>query len=197
MKERPMLFSKPMVLAILAGTKTQTRRGYKNRKHPDFGCDIAAPELVREQQHVIERICPYGQPGDRLWVRENCQAWAYEAGGYAVRYPADGGYREIGKNCAEYDRWLDLCCYAGKEHAIVPSIHMPRWASRILLEIVSVRVERLQAISTGDCCAEGAPLDRTHAVETWYRELWESINGTKSWDANPWVWMIEFKVVNP
>jgi hypothetical protein len=69
-KERPILFNAPMVRALLNGSKTQTRRIYKYRKHPDAGCDMAASELVREPQHVIDRICPYGRAGDRLWVKE-------------------------------------------------------------------------------------------------------------------------------
>lgn len=198
MKERPILFSAPMVRAILDGRKTQTRRAYKNRKHPDFGCDIAASELVREAQHVIDRACPYGQPGDRLWVRET---WSSDDGKTAW-YRADGETYNAGLP------WR-------------PSIFMPRWASRITLEITGVRVERLNEISTEDAIAEGTPVTwgdwRGQAPEwalrsigpeygspgshLWdnrttvknYGLLWESINGAGSWAANPWVWCIEFK----
>jgi hypothetical protein len=192
MKERPILFSAPMVRAILEGQKTQTRRIYKNRKHPDFGCDMAGCELVREQQHVIDRICPYGQTGDRLWVRE---AWQGD------KHDFDAGIMPL-------YRATDERTEAGWR----PSIHMPRWASRILLEIVAVRVERLAYISREDAEAEGVGLQRVS--ETDYRwidynhndeghtfgdprhsfwSLWKSINGEKSHDANPWVWVVEFK----
>jgi hypothetical protein len=217
-KERPILFSAPMVRAILEGRKTQTRRPAGNRKHPDFGCDMTPAELQREdflageRAHIVHRANPFGQPGDQLWVRENCQGWAYEAGGHAVRYPADGGYREIGDGLAEYMRWVDLCCYAGKEHAIVPSIHMPRWASRILMEITDIRVERLQDMTPEDAIAEGVVRNKPNNLAIFsvpgtdieklgsvaaYAALWESINGPGSWDANPWVWAVEFKVIQP
>lgn len=196
MKERPILFSAPMVRAILEGQKTQTRRIYKNRKHPDFGCDMAGCELVREQQHFIDRICPYGQPGDRLWVRE---AWQGD------KHDFDAGIMPL-------YRATDERTEAGWR----PSIHMPRWASRILLEVTAVRVERLQAISEADAIAEGIESVRNEGkywrdysnpagrdcesmtavtpVES-YRTLWESINGQGSWAANPWVWVVEFNKV--
>lgn len=183
MKERPILFNAPMVRAILSGQKTQTRRGAKPVKHPDLGNLYYPGALVleREPQHVIERACPYGQPGDRLRVRET-HSYAPDhdepAGCARVLYAADG------------ERY-------GKLH---PSIHMPRWASRILLEIVSVRVERLQDISEADAEAEGIDFlrrvpdaDETLTAKELYECLWESINGAGSWNANPWVWAIEFK----
>lgn len=199
MRERPILFSAPMVRAILAGTKTQTRRPYKTRKHPDFGCAMAASELVCEPQHVIDRTCPYGQPGDRLWVRE---AWC-------PIYPQDPHYnggRPIGidykaSHSRESDQWRVMDDLGTRRWK--PSIHMPRSASRILLEITGIRVERLQDISETDALAEGSrdwadeqdtpardiPGGETRLI---YRQLWESINGPGSWDANPWVWVIEF-----
>ncbi|MFJ2989999.1 hypothetical protein ACIPF8_19205 [Collimonas sp. NPDC087041] len=214
MKERPILFTGAMVLALLDGSKTQTRRIYKNRKHPDAGCDMAASELVREAQHVIHRSCPYGQPGDRLWVRETFRkVMGQTAGWIATDYRATYQHG---------DRLGDVVGMAGKW---TPSIHMPRDASRIQLEIIDVRVERLQEISEADCIAEGiepnwiGPLDKGpngtgtegwlgdewrhygHSVEgdpaysalESYRSLWESINGAGSWDANPWVWVVDFR----
>lgn len=201
MKERPILFSAPMVLAILEGRKTQTRRLYKNRKHPDFGCDMAASELVREPQHVIDRICPYGQPGDRLWVRETwAEVGTFDPGLmiYRADYPA----------CVprQYENVPPVSEIKWK-----PSIHMFRKNSRINLKITGVRVERLQDISEADAIPEGVESDHTEMgplywvpglmqetvsekspVES-YKKLWEGINGPVSWAANPWVWVIEFR----
>ncbi|MBM4044177.1 MAG: hypothetical protein FJ279_03615 [Planctomycetes bacterium] len=190
MKETPIPFSAPMVRAILDGQKTQTRRVVKV---PAWATDIDTLADVRiagcdGDGDWHELPCAYGQKGDRLWVRETWQAYdvhevelgCYEAGyplrdipksppvsGFAVDYAADG-------DDAPGGRWR-------------PSIHMPRWASRITLEIVSVRVERLQDISLDDAKAEG--------VETTdqYAALWAKINGWESWNANPWVWVIEFR----
>lgn len=185
MSERPILFSAPMVLALLDGTKTQTRRiANKPVRHPDLGNIYTPGALVleREPQHVIERACPYGQPGDRLWVRET---WAPMTNGFA--YGADPVW-----NASPDGKWR-------------PSIHMPRAACRLELEITGVRVERLQDISESDALAEGTPSDLMpidvsrmpypSSIEAGkYAALWEQINGPGSWDANPWVWVVEFKV---
>lgn len=204
MKERPIIFSAPMVRAILAGTKTQTRRAGKPVRHPDLGnwYDIGALALEHEPQHVIERACPYGQPGDRLWVRETTvkvEEHGYVGPVYVEsdegRAALEGGLAPDPDDCTEVEP---------HELRLRPSIFMPRSMARILLEIVSVRVERLQDISESDAEAEGAmswsaeqespardlePGDERIA----FRELWESINGSASWDANPWVWVVEFK----
>lgn len=197
MKEIPILFSAPMVRAILDGRKTQTRRIVKlprgwADKYPI--CDpFAMPPAVWWWNGVHERVgvrqeCPYGQPGDRLWVRE-----AFSAMGDKSRQASPIFYRA--------DRATDNCGWT-------PSIHMPRWASRILLEITDVRVERLQEISEADAKAEGTfgPEPAvvggedceigfpSHVQE--FRHLWESINGEGSWIENPWVWVIEFKRIN-
>jgi len=171
MTERPILFSAPMVRALLAGTKTQTRRALRDGTWwtPEHGVIRMAPAglACTGFAHVA---CPYGKPGNRLWVRET---WAQH--GLRAVYRADGDERPTGAGA-----WR-------------PSIHMPRKLSRITLEVTGVRVERLQDISTSDCWAEGIPsspdVDPLHE----YRDLWESINGTGSWDANPWVWVVEFK----
>ncbi|WP_025918387.1 hypothetical protein [Herminiimonas sp. CN] len=209
MKEHPILFSAPMVRALLDGSKTQTRRIYKNRKHPDAGCEMAACELTREPQHVINRTCPYCQPGDQLWVRETWQHSNHPFGPYEpdcdVFYRADyfdDPHGPDGEKSPE-----------GRYRFWNPSIHMPRTASRITLEITSVRVERLQDISDRDCEAEGVLCE---TAEPWffhvpepgnvyahaadepkgaYRKFLESFNGAGAWDANPWVWVIDFKRV--
>ena len=183
-KERPMLFNAPMVRAVLAETKTQTRRVFTAK---NGGLWPNRNDLPGMKQ--ILRNCPYGQPGDRLWVRE---AWGLAFGSPITPHPDAVIYR-ADKGNADWDgRWR-------------PSIHMPRWASRILLEIVSVRVERLQDISEDDATAEGArlcygePFDPANTISDRrrYELLWEQINGPGSWDANPWVWVIEFKQVQP
>jgi len=189
MRERPILFSGPMVRALLAGTKTQTRRIAKPVKHPDLGnlYDAGALVLEREPQHVIDRASPYGRPGDRLWVRET---WAFGIHALAAKRDEDGPFVYLadgtthGRLC---ERWR-------------PSIHMPRHACRLVLEIVGVRVERLQAISEADSCAEGIPSKglqfydgRPATAKDAFESLWNEINGPAAWAANPWVWVLEFR----
>lgn len=224
MKERPILFNTPMVRALLDGTKMQMRRIAKPVKHPDLGNIYTPGALVleREPQHVIERASPYGQPGDRLWVREAfrfpeslnlhspavCGEMATDAG---YNYPwAPTQFEADGKKSGE---WIGFetppkVTTAGK---LRPGIHMPRWASRTTLEITGVRVERLQDISEADAIAEGCTPNHNgyywggpHQVSgrkqmatavRAYRDLWESINGHGSWDANPWVWVVKFRRV--
>jgi hypothetical protein len=203
LKERPILFSGAMVRALLDGSKTQTRREVKLQvQHDDSwvgGWKIVHKGVTQALSTFNQlggkplgsdaAICPYGQPGDRLWVRETfCDLDDGE-----FEYRADG---ECDPNVVP--RWT-------------PSIHMPRAASRILLEIVSVRVERLQEISAADCRAEGiAQCDgigsAAHMINLasrmsgapsidliTYATLWEVINGFGSWATNPWVWVVEFK----
>ena len=174
-KERPILFSAPMVRALLAGTKTQTRRVVKVPKRME---GVTSPAGA-----LVDFDCPYGRPGDRLWVRET---FSYDA---KLHFRGDRGpcwYWADGN--PEYGDWTKPR----------PSIHMPRWASRITLEITGVRVERLQSISEEDALAEGATLhkdkDPDYGYAGWYRALWESINGPDSWAANPFVWVIEFSL---
>lgn len=196
MKERPILFSGEMVRSILDGRKTQTRRIVKPQPGSHHWEAIKGYELRVSGPHamsdgrtgfrfshripqnanddgVVWALCHYGGPGDRLWVRET---WSQPGG--QLRYRADG-------DRGSWDVWK-----------WVPSIHMPRWASRITLEIVSVRVERLWSISRGDAIAEGCPRRRDTGGTSpvvWFHELWESINWKGSWSVNPWVWVIEFK----
>lgn len=217
-KERPILFSGAMVRALLDGSKTQTRREVK--MPPSWDCFVCADwsggwwpyrsddgESPTYDNNEIPLNCPYGQPGDRLWVRET---WApHPDFPTCVRRPV---YRADPECKYDVERWR-------------PSIHMPRWASRILIEVVSVRVERLSDCSQMDAIAEGAVSIRSQAWDrehfpAWrylfdeavaagakppigptpvqaYQALWDSINGTGSWDTDPWVWVVEFKRVRP
>lgn len=201
MKERPILFSGPMVRAILEGRKTQTRR---------VVADKHMPHVFAAALPALHESCPYGQPGDRLWVRESFQPlfadgienhWEtnWKTGkGYAISYPATDGIQEF----VDADDNISSACK--------PSIHMPRWASRILLEITAIRVERLQDISEADARAEGISdggclncgepepcgcEEPAPDARDAFCRLWQSINGEQSWHENPWVWVVEFKRV--
>lgn len=225
MKERPILFSAPMVRAILGGTKTQTRRVVKLPK------DLAGGDLSRAWHDLLFGVTPglhvpmpdetvqrlrnqWGWPEpSRLWVRETfCLENTYDYHGDHVT-PNDG--RPIKKQRDDRDEcyWLIPHYRATEpEPNIVPyrcdadddltrwtpSIFMPRWASRITLEITGIRVERLNEITRGACMDEGCPfpnMAQTTDPRGWFSDLWESINGPGSWDTNPWVWVIEFKRV--
>ena len=186
MKERPILFSGAMVRALLAGTKTQTRRVVKQKHLPWLENSV----LNFLDGKWNQRPLPYGQPGDRLWVRETFRGCrAYEVQGYA---PKDWGNKPIwfeadGTPPGRPEQW------ALRSR---PSIHMPRWASRITLEVTGVRVERLHGITRGDAMAEGCPFPNMAQgpdPRDWYAELWGAINGPGNWDANPWVWVVEFR----
>lgn len=193
MKERPILFSAPMVRAILDGRKTQTRRVANPRKHPSLLDGSWSDNYVLDACNFewLMRDCPYGQPGDRLWVRETFQPI----------YPQDPLYNGGKPICYDYaatyrhgDRLGDSI---GEKRKWKPSIHMPRLASRITLEVTGVRVERLNDISGSDAVAEGvrSRLPDNGIAVAEYRDLWQSINGAGSWNANPWVWVIEFEAV--
>jgi len=218
-----------MVRAILAATKTQTRRVVKPQppeilpayapkvywpardRHMTHGDPDGAAYLQFERPgdydgaHVMRGgfgfRCPYGQPGDRLWVRE---AWAWSGDGAIPAFDrvrkGEVWFRADPERTSPGIRWR-------------PSIHMPRWASRITLEVTGVRVERLQDISEADALAEGVTPNwepgcsgrlmealggfSFRPAASAYAELWEQINGLGSWDANPWVWVVEFKRVTP
>ena len=171
--ERPILFSAQMVRALLNGTKTQTRRIVKvPRRMEGFTSPAGA---------LVDFDCPYGKPGDRLWVRET---FSYDA---KLHFRGDRGpcwYWADGN--PEYGDWTKPR----------PSIHMPRWASRITLEVTGMRVERLNDISSVDAMAEGVAVDSpaAHQAVSAYKDLWESINGEGSWTANPFVWVVEFSL---
>jgi hypothetical protein len=179
MREKPIFFSAPMVRALLDGSKTQTRRVFNS----------GVPLTI---DGVLANKCPYGQVGDQLWVRETfCDV--YGSGGNEHRRKKEVMYRADGETDPNVvPRWT-------------PSLHMPRWASRITLEITSVRVERLHDLSAADALAEGiiqlpdggySVADTRHysdSPDESYASLWESINGAGSWDLNPYVWVIGFK----
>ena len=231
MKERPILFSAPMVRAILEGKKTQTRRVikpqpenlvegkainipygyYPDRYNGENLWTFWGPKGSKDQGKCTLPLskCPYGQRGDRLWVREAFHICPHHEDYF---YRADD--ENLPLKCKAHTKWK-------------PSIHMPRRASRITLEITGIRVERLQDISEEDAVAEGVPEDMTYVpiqigheatealkdgghthflermvnppiTQDWrqgFFRLWESINGKKSLDANPWVWVVEFKKV--
>jgi hypothetical protein len=206
-----------MVRALLNGSKTQTRRVVKPQP-PAVFCegDVAAitngtrwafsrlPERIAHPPGLHEGIlCPYGQPGDRLWVRET---FADLRGTGIEHRPDPSGPLNRYAFAADHPPGSNGD-EARKEFGVKwkPSIHMPRAASRITLEITGVRVERLQDISEDDALAEGCSStaivhedgeDYTgHYASEEYQDLWESINGPGSWDANPWVWVVEFKRV--
>ncbi|EPY4733108.1 hypothetical protein ACXDL0_000867 [Klebsiella quasipneumoniae] len=200
MTERGMIFNSEMVCAILDGRKRQTRRPikWKQTRFTEIGEreDGSKWPWSEDAEHACDfwHPCPFGAVGDRIWVRET---WA--------RYNIDQNSHDIAYRATTPADWPE-------EGRWRPSIHMPRWASRILLEITNVGVQRLQDISSGDAVREGicqlpasgryclSPGDQyfggaSHSAKEVYSWLWSSIYGEESWKANPWVWVIEFKRV--
>ena len=220
MRERPIIFSGPMVRAILDGTKTQTRRVVKPQPESECGGWRWKPRKGWDVNvdHINASMCPYGVPGDRLWVREawSAYSWDANAGWINIRYPTDGKYSNpIQLRGLKQVEWLDNFaanthhCDCDDDHfyRIRPSIFMPRWASRITLEITGVSVERVQDISATDALAEGIAEDLRIGVMSEptqpddyiaaFSALWDSINAKRGfgWDSNPYVWVVEFKRV--
>ena len=193
MKERPILFNNPMVQAILQGRKTQTRRLVKNRltiEQAEFengnrpNVTLSEPNL----QYHADNYCPFGQVGDLLWVRETFRLFDSDEcphSDFPCGCPSWGTplYR-ASHDCFDGEKWT-------------PSIHMPRWASRILLEITNIRVERLQDISEEDAVSEGMTADDDYCAEEQFSMLWTKTYGwgEKGWNENPWVWVVDFKVI--
>lgn len=171
--ERPILFSGPMVRAILENKKTMTRRVVRRT----IANRVKAVGSIRnfhiQDPHVVQ-ACPYGVPGDLLWVRE---AWALtdQAGDHIT--DARVVYRATDQDWETMEGWKWR-----------PSIFMPRWAARIWLRIVSVRVERLQQITGEDAYREGCEYRND------FPALWDELNAKRGvgWETNPWVWVIEF-----
>ena len=245
MADRPILFSGPMVRAILSGAKTQTRRALNPQ--PNVTLDYTKGRSVQRLRCVglvpggkkglpwwqaedergpinafadgrdsvkAEIGCPYGQVGDYLWVREtfSVDTGSCSFGGVYSSFTTVT-YRAGGEASFEYEgRWEDdpyLKAFNAQRGDWRPSIYMPRWAARILLEVTAVRVERLQDISRSDAKAEGF-LPGLNGLESWagqsygnaqeaYRACWDSLNAMRgySWNVNPWVWVLEFNRVTP
>lgn len=174
MFEKPILFSAQMVRAILEGRKTQTRRVIKPQPEADLDPSTV---VAAWDAGFIDEKCQYGKTGDHLWVCENF--WIDKKTGEILGYCAD----DEGK----YSK--------NKTVEKMPSVYMSRSESRITLEITDIRVERLQDISEEDALAEGFASDGDESAKIWYSMLWDKINGIGSWDKNPFVWVIEFKVL--
>ncbi|HDO7074944.1 hypothetical protein [Klebsiella pneumoniae] len=235
MKERGMIFNGEMVRAILDDRKTQTRRIMDPQPDDDIERSIFPnPEVIgwkssRRHKHgsTTAHFCHYGKPGDRIWVRETwgVVSHAFSDDGLMIDWVPDrpataihempfgnGYYSGYAIYAADGDfTWGDDDGYEDGRSCWKPSIHMPKAASRILLEITDVRVERLNAISEEDATAEGVPPAGSllpdypgtfltpkgdfATAKVAFQRLWESIYGEESWKANPWVWVIEFKRV--
>ena len=219
-KQRPILFKAPMVNAILEGRKSMTRRVVKPQPdqryqlfecHRDGTCEVG---LHIDSPNHYQISCPYGKVGDRLWVKETWipdpnadhDCWDDHTCTYVEWSGCGTRIDEVPPAMRKPEHCIYRASWNGGDLIWKPSIFMPRWASRITLEITGVRVERLQDISNDDAVAEGCPGwyspqhpdqgctdGRTPSEE--FCELWQSINGPGSWEANPWVWVISFKRV--
>ncbi|AMW57959.1 hypothetical protein CHY68_18060 [Salmonella enterica] len=199
MKERGMIFNAEMVSAILSGRKTQTRRPIKWKQtrfteiaERDDGSLWPWAEDC-ERGGDIWFTCPFGEVGDRIWVRETFRVHSRATDVATLVYRAS-----VRNSWTEQTHRVPVavCNKPATPEKWTPSIHMPRWSSRITLEITDVRVERLNSITESDAEAEGVT-DTGFGVllVDGFRYLWKSIYGDDSWQANPWVWVIEFKRV--
>ncbi|WP_434773722.1 hypothetical protein [Pantoea agglomerans] len=223
MRERPIIFNADMIRAVLDGRKTQTRRIMREQpevipKEDEFGQPgfwipfNAGKTMVRNEDMYI--ACPFGLKGDRLWVRETWSvvSHAFDDDGLMIDYVPDRPAKAVHEKPFGRGYYSGHAIYAadggftwGDDDGCVdgrscwkPSIHMPRWASRITLEITGVRVERLQSISEEDAKAEGVKTECSVIGDKHFlgfRCLWKSIYGDDSWQVNPWVWVVEFKRV--
>jgi hypothetical protein len=178
MKQHPILFSTPMVKAILEGRKTQTRRVHKYQ----IDCEKLSQYAQDWEIKEFIALCPFGQPGDRLWVRET---FAPALGDVAYKADYSQSVLDEPRNKGIWK----------------PSIHMPKTAARIWLEITEVKVELVQNISNEDVIAEGVKADiatdHPRGVHyTAFSDLWIKINGNGSWISNPWVWVVKFKILS-
>ena len=237
MNTKPIIFSAPMIRALLAGTKKQTRRvmkpqPYSNGFHFDgydilCHCDELPPSAMlltvgkgrnrytTSNYEGWESSCPYGDPGDLLWVKETWRPrHALSIWDLIVTYAADGSERRILDGAFPEDDWtMPKAAARGN----VSPLFMPRRASRLTLQLTDVRVQRLQDISEAYACAEGLRVFNEDDAILYYsalateaewptgwhlnpvdafRELWQSINGPESWDVNPWVWALSFRVIH-
>ncbi|HBR1383114.1 morphogenetic protein [Klebsiella quasipneumoniae] len=194
--ERGMIFNAEMVRALLDGRKTQTRRPVKFPVYDkNLGCELAGNELAGELSAGNYLNSAFGKPSDCIWVREAFRVHSRATDVATLVYKA-----------SERNSWTEqthrvpvaVCNKPATPEKWTPSLHMPRWASRILLEITGVRVERLKSISDRDALREGcstADMKSGDCVADVFARLWASIYGSDSWNANPWVWVIEFKRV--
>lgn len=234
-KERPIIFSGPSIPAILNGPKTQTRRAMKPQPVGSPILNAAGNWRLADRDGIDPNSdtwrCPYGQPGERLWVKETF--WERENKA-VIAYDTGGGYRDNPSDQAErmpmeWDRLEKLQESESPKRVAelmkawgwnkCPSFHMPRWASRITLEVTDVRVERVQAISAEDVSAEGIEQYAWSSSEEYrfqvckwrdcvealhrlrrdkFTELWDSINAKRgySWESNPWVWVVGFRLIS-
>ena len=214
-RERPILFNGAMVRAILDGRKTVTRRQinpqfpssvnevlpYATYRGAWMPRDPESPDDAWEEQ---VRVCPYGKPGDRLWVRETWQLHEKFTDNCVVVYKANER-----NSWTEFHRRFPVDVARGvpekpfQTHGFRPSIHMPRWACRLLLEVTDVRVERLQEITEDQAEAEGVrtcehdldPVGNGYSATELFSILWSSLYGVGNYNDNPWVWVVEFKRV--
>lgn len=226
MKERPILFSGPMVRAILEGRKTQTRRVINPQPKMHRTDNEAVPSQVtgfelnhygvsflgevetegtNSDRHAHARPMftiknPYGQPGDRLWVRESLGRRPASLLGIQAKNGVEEAFYRADEEPVLNPDGFNYC--PTWKNKVCPPMHMPQWASRISLEITEIRVERLQDISELDALAEGAePCDHrgyhTDQYTCGFKTLWDSINSKRDfgWDTNPWVWVVRFKKV--
>lgn len=226
MKERPIIFSSEMVQAILEGRKTQTRRVIKVTKKTEWLLTYNwTDEYIKNPDNYLVDDCPYGAIGDRLWVREKWRIVWWGEDPYKIEY-ADGTILSEPGDSSDYDndayaRLTEQCSkdcdnarlevdgegYYILMDGVIPTrwrspIYMPRWASRIMLEITNVRVERIQEMSPIDTVAEGVYhpqlnygiAEGPYAIAT-FANYWDSLNEKRGypWSSNPWVWVIEFK----
>ncbi|MFH1635835.1 MAG: hypothetical protein ABIG63_17730 [Chloroflexota bacterium] len=209
-KKLPIRFTGQEVRALLDGRKTQTHKAIKPQPKPfnngvhDWAWETKTTAIYWRTDELGESLfmpghCPYGQPGDLLWVRETwkpSRSWVSPeiCNDTYIRYKADNSRQVVSHNLggSATDRWR-------------PSIHMPRWASRITLEVVNVRVERVQEIGIESIIAEGIDAEHrtgqgasTEQLRSRFAGFWDSINAKRGfgWDKNPWVWVIEFKVID-
>lgn len=214
MKEKPILLNSEMVRAVLDGRKTQTRRVLKVQPDEDGLAKVIDGPWVDTSERVYRS--PFGQPGDRLWVRETWAvvSHAFDDDGLMIDYVPDRPSKAVHEKPFGNGYYSGHAIYSadggftwGDDDGCVdgrscwkPSIHMPRWASRITLEITGVRVERLASISDEDTRNEGypanpAPYGGDMDPWLWFRQLWDGIYPDQSFKVNPWVWVIDFKRV--
>jgi hypothetical protein len=203
MKWTSILFKTEMIQALQQGRKTQTRRIVKRIPaigvEPEEWCTRVGTDKFERMVGDYRRYCPYGIPGDRLWVKETWKLW--ESDSFSTHgEPLDpdvivGPLSRFGEEYLQ-SRPIEYFADSGGDGPWRPSIYMPRWASRYDLEIVAVRVERVQNITEADAMAEGVTVEAGNCCAVGaFEQLWDKINAKRGypWSLNPWVWVIEFR----